>query len=93
MRALDTDGVQNLLRFVTGVAAVKATSEVDGSDAVKVEIYTDPERSVPTASTCAKEMYLPAFETEEEFRSKLCVGLEQFRVEHSRVGGAQMMYQ
>ena len=95
VHSLDYAGVQNFLRFVTGLATVRATSAVsdEGEGSITIEIYTDPDGCTPTASTCARTLFLPAYETKEEFDRKLTLALDTFRAENGRVGGAAMRYQ
>lgn len=91
--ALDSAGVQNFLRFITGLATVKATSASIEDSSIIVDIYKDPQGCFPTASTCSRTLYLPAYAMRDEFERKLSEALQQFRAESETVGGAAMRYE
>ena len=89
---LESAEVQNFLRFVTGLATVKATSESD-DPSITIEVYTDLEGCAPTASTCSKKFYLPAYAEHDVFKAKMKMALDEFRISNSNVGGAEMTYE
>tara|TARA_B100000768_G_scaffold111686_1_gene103434 strand:- start:143 stop:385 length:243 start_codon:yes stop_codon:yes gene_type:complete len=65
---------------------------------VQVEIYTDLKTEVdthkdwPTASTCARTIYLPVFAEEQHFLEKLQRALDEFKAKNSSWGGAEFGY-
>lgn len=65
---------------------------------VQVEIYKDLKTEVdthkdwPTASTCARTIYLPVFAEEQHFLEKLQRALDEFKAKNSSWGGAEFGY-
>ena len=100
----DIEWVRELLRFGTGRATLRAFDEPansyeDDKDHVKVQIYRDLKKEVdlhkdiPTASTCARTIFLPVFAKEEHFLQKLDTALQEFRVQQNQRGGAEFSYE
>ena len=64
-----------------------------------MQIYTDWKGNVPTASVCARTLFLPAYTgqagrfDEETFASKFTLALEDHRAGSRQEGGAQMGYE
>ena len=64
-----------------------------------MEVYTDlktevdTHKDIPTASTCARKIYLPVFAKKEHFLQKLDTALLNFKAQQSQRGGAEFSYQ
>ena len=65
----------------------------------QLEVYTDlrteveQHKDIPTASTCARTIYLPVFAEEEHFLQKLDTALDNFKAQQSQRGGAEFSYE
>ena len=76
--------------------AVHARTRTD--TLLQVEIYKDLKTDVdthkdwPTASTCARTIYLPVFAEEQHFLEKLQRALDEFKAKNSNWGGAEFGY-
>ena len=104
MLGAEIEWVRGLLRFGTGRATLRAFDEPadcfeDDKDGVRIEVYTDlrteveQHKDIPTASTCARTIYLPVFAEEEHFLQKLDTALDNFKAQQSQRGGAEFSYQ
>ena len=78
--------------------ALALTLSMSTCTPVQVEIYTDLKTEVdthkdwPTASTCARTIYLPVFAEEQHFLEKLQRALDEFKAKNSSWGGAEFGY-
>ena len=65
----------------------------------QVEVYTDlktevdTHKDIPTASTCARKIYLPVFTEEHHFVQKLDSALLNFKAQQNQRGGAEFSYE
>ena len=65
---------------------------------MQVEVYRDlkteldTKKDWPTASTCARTIYLPVFAEEQHFLEKLQRALYEFKAKNSSWGGAEFNY-
>ena len=65
----------------------------------QVEVYTDlktevdTHKDIPTASTCARKIYLPVFREEHHFVRKLDSALLNFKAQQNQRGGAEFSYE
>ena len=65
----------------------------------QVEVYTDlktevdTHKDIPTASTCARKIYLPVFREEHHFVQKLDSALLNFKAQQNQRGGAEFSYE
>ena len=87
---MEAEKVRGLMRMITGIAAVRNSEE---REPIAVIVYHDPESRLPTASTCLRTMYLPAYESHAVLRKKLHAALDEFIAEDARDGGAGFGYQ
>ena len=88
--AMEAEKVRGLMRMITGIAAVRNSEE---REPIAVIVYHDPESRLPTASTCLRTMYLPAYESHALLRKKLHAALDEFIAGDARDGGAGFGYQ
>ena len=104
MLGAEIEWVRGLLRFGTGRATLRAFDEPadcfeDDKDGVRIEVYTDlrteveQHKDIPTASTCARKIYLPVFAKKEHFLQKLDTALQDFKAQQNQRGGAEFSYE
>ena len=89
VRGLDAAAIRELMMMITGVSALPATSQRIDKFAITVEIYTDPQSYIPTASTCTRTLLLPAYANGDEFERKMEWAIKEFRGQSNQAGGAE----
>ena len=73
--------------------ATQRWSEVASDSDTDLRTEVEQHKDIPTASTCARTIYLPVFAEEERFLQKLDTALDNFKAQQSQRGGAEFSYQ
>jgi len=97
--ALDGRDAQLLLKFITGATALVPQAK-RGVDWVKPSVLVmndwlrprSESAGLPTASTCARQLYLPVYPSRDVFRAKVELALANYESEELQAGGSAFGY-